>query len=139
MDAQKPRREMPRRERAEVSVHNAAAVEIRLGKMHDALLRRGRNLHEGFLVREADVGAEAFAARLGGFLELGGEVLHAGFAEVGEGGVGFGGGFEGGEEGVVVAVGGGHGGWWLWGWGWGWEEGAGVWLPLAGDLFVLVR
>lgn len=109
VDGQEPRREVRGRERGQVGVHGAAAVEVRLGEVHDAGAGGGGDVQEGFFRGEGGVGAEAGGALLAGAFEVGGELLEAGFAEGGEGGVGFGGVFEGGEEGVVV-VGGGHGG-----------------------------
>ena len=109
VDGQEPRREVRGRERGQVGVHGAAAVEVRLGEVHDTGAGGGGDVQEGFFRGQGGVGAEAGGALLAGAFEVGGELLEAGFAEGGEGGVGFGGGFEGGEEGVVV-VGGGHGG-----------------------------
>lgn len=83
-------------------VHDPTAVEVGLVEMHDAVFRGGRDVHEGFLVGDLVVGAEALAAEVVGCLEFGGELLEAGFAEGGEGGVVVEGGFEGGEEGVFV-------------------------------------
>lgn len=82
--------------------------------MHDAEAGRGREGEEVLLRGEGGVGAEAEDALLAGGVEGLGELLEAGFAEVGEGGVGGGAGggvvvFEGVEEGVFVVGGGGHG------------------------------
>lgn len=85
--------------------------------MHDAFSRRGRDVHECFFRGEGSVGAEAGAALLGGFFEFVGELLFAGFAEVGEGGVVV----EDVEEGVFVVGGGGGGHGFFWD-GVGWEE-----------------
>lgn len=86
-------------------VHDAAAGEAGLEEVHDAggfRVAGGGEGEEGGFVGQGGVGAVALGALLGAVFEGRGELLEAGGAEVGEGRVGFGGGFEGGEEGVFV-------------------------------------
>lgn len=121
IDFQKARREVRRRERRQVAIHDVAAVEILLPEMYDAVFRRRRYFHQRFFVAEVGLRAEAGRVLLFGGFEGLGELLDAGFAEVDEGGVGVV--VEGFEEGVFVIGGrGGHGfaremrcGAWVWG------------------------
>lgn len=105
---QKARREVRRRESGQVAIHDAAAVEVLLIEMYYAVFRRRRYFHQRFFVAEVGLRAEAGRVLLFGGFEGLGKLLDAGFAEVGEGGVGVV--VEGVEEGVfVVGGGGGHG------------------------------
>ena len=111
IDSHEPGREVDGSEGGKVTIHDPAAVEIWFVEVHDTVFRGSRDFHETFLVFDLVIATEAFAAQSFGFLELRGQLLDAGFTEMGERGVVFRVVFEGFEEGVFV-VRGGHVGFW---------------------------
>ena len=89
---------MKKRTHLQMPIHHSTPGEIILGEVHDHQLDLGREIHEGFLLLDLAVAAEADAFLGFGARELGVQLLEALFAE----GVDGGGVFEGGDEGVFV-------------------------------------